>query len=523
MRYKVFLVEDEIVTREGIRDNVDWQALGFEFCGDAPDGEIALPALQSVKPDVLITDIRMPFMDGLELSQIVRDRMPTTKIIILSGHDEFEYAQKAIQLGVCEYLLKPVSVQDLQNVLQKVASKLDAEKGEQEALQKLQEQLAENRAALRERFLLRVVTGTTSFAEALEKCSALGIELLARCYQVVVMRLEAAVPSEQFDFVMYQSAQQLIFRIVEDNPLVFLLRKDVDELVLMIKGTSPEQLYEERDKILERAEQALKPTGCRLIVGSGAPQFRITDICRSFIQATNDLQATADSRRAAFTLDQAHLLQVEKSAVGDYLRSGAAEDFDKLFETLARPLGMEALKSPIVRALIFTDVVLAAARFVDERGGDVDQAIPEIDRLEAVLAEIENGEQLRQQTRTVLARALAFRDNQVLRQCAGIVKHAQEYILGHYMEPALSLNGVATQVNLSASYFSAVFSQEIGQTFKEYLTEIRLKKAKELLRTTSMKAFEVAYQVGYSDPHYFSHVFHKHTGLTPVEFRAQAG
>src|SRR5512143_348844 len=119
MLYKVFLVEDEIVAREGIRDNVDWKSTGFEFCGEAPDGEMALPLLQATQPDVLITDIKMPFMDGLELCQIVREKMPWVKIIILSGHDEFEYAQKAINLGVTEYLLKPVTTQDLHRVLQK--------------------------------------------------------------------------------------------------------------------------------------------------------------------------------------------------------------------------------------------------------------------------------------------------------------------------------------------------------------------------------------------------------------------
>ena len=155
MLYKVFFVEDEIVTREGIRDNVDWQAAGFELCGEAPDGEMALPLLQATKPDVLITDIKMPFMDGLQLSRIVHERMPQMKIVILSGHDEFEYAQEAIKLGVTEYLLKPVTVQDLRTVLQKVALKMDHESKEQENLQKLQKQVEENRATLTERLLLR--------------------------------------------------------------------------------------------------------------------------------------------------------------------------------------------------------------------------------------------------------------------------------------------------------------------------------------------------------------------------------
>ena len=120
MPYKVFLVEDEIVAREGIRDHINWQAAGLEFCGEAPDGEIALPLIRAIKPDILITDIRMPFVDGLELCRIVRESMPWIKIIILSGYDEFSYAQEAIKLGVTEYLLKPIGAQDLLKALKKV-------------------------------------------------------------------------------------------------------------------------------------------------------------------------------------------------------------------------------------------------------------------------------------------------------------------------------------------------------------------------------------------------------------------
>jgi two-component system response regulator YesN len=152
MLYKVFFVEDEIITREGIRDNVDWIANGFEFCGEASDGEMALPLIQTTKPDVLITDIKMPFMDGLQLCKIVRERMPMIKIIILSGHDEFEYAQKAIELGVTEYLLKPVTVQNIHNSLEKIALQLGQDRKDQKDRELLLEQVDENRDALRERF-----------------------------------------------------------------------------------------------------------------------------------------------------------------------------------------------------------------------------------------------------------------------------------------------------------------------------------------------------------------------------------
>ena len=106
--FKVFLVEDEIVVREGIRKNIQWEQYGFLYAGDAPDGELALPLIRQIQPDLLITDIKMPFMDGLALSELVRKELPRTKIVIISGYDDFAYAQQAIRMGVEQYLLKPI-------------------------------------------------------------------------------------------------------------------------------------------------------------------------------------------------------------------------------------------------------------------------------------------------------------------------------------------------------------------------------------------------------------------------------
>ncbi|MCB0203106.1 MAG: response regulator, partial [Anaerolineae bacterium] len=158
MLCKVFLVEDEIVTREGIRDSIDWEGAGLRLCGEAPDGELALSMVEAEIPDILITDIKMPFMDGLELSRIVRARLPQTRIVILSGHDEFRYAQQAIQLGVTDYLLKPVGAQELLDVLTRIRSQIDDERRQQERLQTLQQQVKENAGVLRQQFLLDLVT-----------------------------------------------------------------------------------------------------------------------------------------------------------------------------------------------------------------------------------------------------------------------------------------------------------------------------------------------------------------------------
>ena len=235
MLYKVVLVEDEIVAREGIRDNVDWRSAGFEFCGEAADGEMALPLIESARPDVLITDIKMPFMDGLQLCKIVRERLPWIKIVILSGHDEFHYAQEALKLGVTEYLLKPVGVQDLHGALQKVARQLDQERQEQEDLRELQDQVADNLKLRREKFLLRLVMGDASSLEAIQQSRQLKLDIIARWYQLTVLKAELCDQTDQVDFQQFQQVERIVANLVQHNPDVYLLKKDLDELVLLIK------------------------------------------------------------------------------------------------------------------------------------------------------------------------------------------------------------------------------------------------------------------------------------------------
>lgn len=127
---KVFLVEDEVIVRDGIKKNIDWSGNGLEFVGEASDGELAFPMIQETKPDILITDIKMPFMDGLELSRLVKEHLPDTKIMILSGYDEFEYAKEAIGIGITEYLLKPISGAKLLEAVKKVADIIEKERNQ---------------------------------------------------------------------------------------------------------------------------------------------------------------------------------------------------------------------------------------------------------------------------------------------------------------------------------------------------------------------------------------------------------
>jgi two-component system response regulator YesN len=509
MPYQVFFVEDEIVTREGIRNNVDWHGHGFDLCGEAPDGEIALPLLQAAPPDVLITDIKMPFMDGLQLCRIVRERMPTTKIVILSGHDEFEYAQTAIKLGVTEYLLKPVTVQNLHQVLRRLAAQLDHEQHEQEALRRLRDQVAESRAALSERLWFKLLVGAISLPEAIQQSELLGLDLIARCYLVVVIRF--------VDYDDCQRAHDLVFDIVGRDPDVSLLRKDLEELVLIIKGNTSEYLLEARDVRLDQIRRRANEAKCQLVVGLGAPRERITEIGQSFLEALSNL----DDRHLAHNKVNADLLKVDKSALEDYLKCGVQAELDEFFDSFILPLG-PACQSSIVRNYIYLDILFTTARLVSSWGAEPEELLPEINQLDSLLPSIRTVDDIRLQAQPILNRAMTFRDEQTHSLHIGVVQQAREYIDHHYTDSNISLQVVASLVGHSPSHFCTVFGEATGRTFKGYLTELRIKRAKELLRTTTLRAAEVSEQVGYNDPHYFSVVFRKSTGSTPREFRARS-
>lgn len=524
MSYKVFFVEDEIVTREGIRDNVDWRADGFELCGEAPDGEIALPLLQTTKPDVLITDIKMPFMDGLQLSKIVRERLPRTKIVILSGHDEFEYAQEAIKLGVTEYLLKPVTAQDIHHALQRVASKISEDEQAQARLNQLQNQLQENRAALLERLWLKLLVGALSTADALAQSEQLGVELIARCYMAAVLRLTSDDAAARSGLNVFQRAQDRVADMAQNNPDVFVIRKGLDELVLILKGDTPACLQEDCAVLLEDIARGVKEIGCELVVGVGTPQARLADLGQSFLEALAQAQPRAQDKtgETASGIETTELLKVDKSAVADYLKCGVTADFDDFFDAFLLPLGQAAFHSAIVKNYVFLDLVFTTARFVQELGGAVEEVLPELDQIETALTEIQTIEQFRAHAQQILTRALAFRDSHANGLRAGVIQQAKEYIDHNFTDAELSLHAVAARVGHSPCHFSTVFGEETGQTFKEYLTQLRLKRAQELLRTTTLRTADISDRVGYNDPHYFSLVFRKNVGLTPKEFRAQA-
>ena len=189
--YSVFAVDDEPIVLEGIRSKIDWEGSSFTFAGEATDGEIALSMIHELKPDILITDIKMPFMDGLQLAEAIKRTQPWIKIIILSGHDEFDYAKKAISIGIEEYLLKPFTPEELLASLKKAALEIDKERKQLSDISKLKEELKSSTALIKKEFLNNLVHGAADTNTVMQKCGELGISLISRYYKVLISRIES--------------------------------------------------------------------------------------------------------------------------------------------------------------------------------------------------------------------------------------------------------------------------------------------------------------------------------------------
>ncbi len=515
---KVFLVEDESIMREGLRDNIPWDSYGYQFVGEASDGEMALPLIRKTKPDVLITDIKMPFMDGLALAQIVVKELPNTKIIIMSGYDDFEYARRAIEIGVEQYLLKPITRSSLQKVLQSVSEKIESEKEQTADLRKFQEEYQEYEQLARRHFFENVFDRKMSFQQMYEEAAKLSIELSAETYNVALMY----IPDGQEELFRYflRFREYIVFRWNINTYCVIIMGNLADtetlsaQLVRNVERICDEQHldkwyisvgdYVERLSMLPDCyEEVYNIFSHRFLV----PNTHIV---------TKDVIMGIHSETSGDYVEP-DLEQINPEIVKSFLAQGTKEEINSF--TAGYLLSLEdALKSKLFRNYLLLNVRFATLGFVESIGMDKTQFLSEID--ESVLTDMAaDDSKVRSYILSLFTKAIKYRDEESSSQYKVMLKKAIAYIDENYTDESLSLNEVATICNLSSNYFSAIFSNEMDMTFVEYVTKKRMELAKKLLKTTSKHTGEIANDVGYKDQHYFSVVFKKTQGLSPREYR----
>jgi two-component system response regulator YesN len=536
---KVFLVEDESIVREGLRDNIPWQQYGYEFVGEASDGEMALPLIQKAKPDVLLTDIKMPFMDGLSLSKLVHQEFPEMKIIIISGYDDFEYARGAILVGAEQYLLKPITRAALQKALAELKTKIETEREQKNYQEKFQSEAREYEQFSRTDFFVKVFEGRMPVQDMYEEAAKLSLKINAPCYNILLFSLQEKRTAEdrgtESEGFARKREELLHYFIRYPENLVF--RWNVNTYGVLIKGSAA-QMQELGARCLENVDRICHPAEDLLdwYVALGEPVERLSLLAECYSKA-NHLFAYRFLRPQlhVFTVETMGRIVPEKEEGGsirdidpakmeaelirDFLLQGARDEVADFVENYLLAVG-EALQSAMFRNYLTLHVYFATVSYVESLGCGREELLQLLNDGGLTPEGQYDVDALPDYLCGLIERAMELRDRESDNQSKHILKKALTYIEENYSQESLSLNSVAGEVNVSANYFSAIFSRAMQVTFVEYVTGKRMDKAKRLLRQTQMHTGEIAMEVGYKDPHYFSFVFKKTQGCTPREYRA---
>ena len=536
---KVFLVEDEMVIRRGIKNSIDWEKEGYIFCGEASDGELAYPMIIKEKPDILITDIRMPFMDGLELCKLVKKELPNIKILILSGYDEFDYAKEAIRLGVTEYLLKPISSGKLLEALNGVSESIRREKEDKDLVRKYMEEMRENTEHEKQKFFEQMIAGNLSMADALETGKKYEMNLSAGMYNLLLFRFTLGEENRKSGELLGE-AEYAIEKLTERLEYVFEFQRGVEGWAFLLMADNEEQMSERVKELSKDLEEIMKNYSTIAYFGGiGQPVARLRELEESFREAERALAArftmelnriisVEDIRMAqnVDTLDDIEITsfgEIEKTRtmLEKFLNNGAEDEIDEFVDVYINELPEENLKSVLMRQYIIMDAYIVMMSFCEKIEGIEGEMQAQSEELKNSMKTSQTLEEIKNYIRMLLKKIIGVRDTISGRRYSDIIEIAKDQIRKTYMSDEISLNTIAAEVGMSPIYFSSIFSKEMGKTFVEYLTEIRMDRAKELLMCSSMKTSEIGYEVGYKDPHYFSYIFKKTQNCTPKEFRAR--
>lgn len=536
---KVFLVEDEMVIRRGIKNSIDWEKEGYIFCGEASDGELAYPMIIKEKPDILITDIRMPFMDGLELCKLVKKELPNIKILILSGYDEFDYAKEAIRLGVTEYLLKPISSGKLLEALNGVSESIRREKEDKDLVRKYMEEMRENTEHEKQKFFEQMIAGNLSMADALETGKKYEMNLSAGMYNLLLFRFTLGEENRKSGELLGE-AEYAIEKLTERLEYVFEFQRGVEGWAFLLMADNEEQMSERVKELSKDLEEIMKNYSTIAYFGGiGQPVARLRELEESFREAERALAArftmelnriisVEDIRMAqnVDTLDDIEITsfgEIEKTRtmLEKFLNNGAEDEIDEFVDVYINELPEENLKSVLMRQYIIMDAYIVMMSFCEKIEGIEGEMQAQSEELKNSMKTSQTLEEIKNYIRMLLKKIIGVRDTISGRRYSDIIEIDKDQIRKTYMSDEISLNTIAAEVGMSPSYFSSIFSKEMGKTFVEYLTEIRMDRAKELLMCSSMKTSEIGYEVGYKDPHYFSYIFKKTQNCTPKEFRAR--
>ncbi len=539
---KLFIVDDEPDTREGLRYYFNWDKYNIEVIGEADDGSTAIPMIIQEKPDIILTDVKMPEVDGIQMAKQIKELDINAKIIFISGYDDIAYIKSALKLAAIDYILKPVDLNELEKVIEKVVKMINEEKDAEDLLYKMNAKLRKSMPTLREKYFMTLVRdGINDEKDVNKKMEFLELDLPMEAeYCAVVVSIDDK--AESFDDMSEKDKQLVSFSVIniceelisnsmkgytfENRPgeyvCILRLQREQDEEGIFYEDT--ENLYSLLSSIKDSVFQFLKIS---VTIGVGLTVQSLKGISKSYSKAYENVnQKLFLGKNKIITIDsldaeEDYIYQFDFSntqQLSNIIKSADEEKLINAIDIIFKDIARYKYANVKYCLNICLQLILTASRQLIELHINVDESRFDEKKVWEQIFEVETLEDMKGLITNYLVTVSRYVSEKRNSKGRNIIENIKGIIDRKYNEN-MTINDLAKEVYLSTTYLCMVFKQETGETVNEYITKVRIEKAMELLKDPSYKIYDICYDIGYIEAGYFSKIFKKHTGLSPTEYR----
>lgn len=524
-KIKMIVVDDEPNARRLMPVIIDWASLGYEYAGEASNGNEALDLIEAVRPDVVFTDINMPYMDGLEVAGRIAERDPLMKIVILTAYPEFEYAKRSVQIGVSDFLLKPLNPAEVGKLAVKLREGIERETAHWNEYLDLKDQLRRSNEQLKEKFLNELLSGTTDPEQLGSRYAYFFAEPFGSYCSVAVLEgCKEASAGEEDRLLFGMACRRVLEAMLQNREEILVFQDNGGRIVLLNRDPSTDLAY-----VGEQGIRAIRDKLNRCAnVGVGSECFELSLVKESYKEALEALRygrLTGEGQVISFGEDLRltdGLWNLEMSGLDEalfFIKAGlsdqAAQAVESKFQALSalRSARIEQAQALAIQFLSMLAYELSELGLVRFRPNRLDSGLYHRIFGAETLAEMNS------LLSELVREAAEFVHNNRSGKKNRIIDEVKEYLAREIPNPELGLASASRHFNLNPSYLSRIFKQETGSTFTDYLLKIRMESAVKLLNETDWKAYQIAEKVGIKDPYYFSHCFKRVVGVTIQEYK----
>lgn len=524
---KVIIVDDENLVRNLLKKCVNWEDFNMEIVAEASNADEALHLLESNVVDIVFTDIHMPVLDGMHFISIATKKYPHIKFVVLTGYDNFSYAQRSVKLGVSDFLVKPIDNDDVFKTLTNLKSIIEQEREEQKEYNRLKKQLYDSLPYLREHFLCELISGGIDKKTIEEKLFFLNIQFKYKSFQIAALIINhSEQESEELKYIKNLQVMNLVKMHFDDNQHVYRFFDSVNRIILLNNDENLD-LLAGCERLMDRITKELN---CSVCIGLGSLKTEPQEICTSYKEALDALDfRIAMGNSAVILYDHINYTMQENKIDLDvlynefslYLKSGlkdkAMEIIDRIFDTnidLKSPSAINQMHD------IAIEISLICLRYSMHTELDTEnQYKADIQSLSQIFTMVTIPE-IKEYLFHMVEKTTKEMGRQQINRINKLILSIKTYLDENFSNHDLTLANVAKTFYLNPSYLSRTFKKETGVSFIKYLTTVRMEKAISLLEgNEDIKVFEIADAVGISDPNYFGTCFKKYTGMSISEYK----